>query len=338
MKAAALHFVRGLPRVLLVMIVATAAMWVAVRVIPDSSRVSRLPISQALEEWVDWFVAALRGDLGFSGGYSEPVNDGVRRTVPITLQLALYAQVLSLALSIPLALLATRWSKSAVDRGISTSSLILLSLPPIVIAPLLIATLALGGLAFGDTQLAGVEWFPTGRYTPLGESATGHVKAMTLPTLALVTGLVAPYVVVLRNELLTVASQDFIQAALARGMPRRRVLLRHALPVGLPRLVAVAAAQTAVLIGNLVIIERLFLMPGFTDYVLVAIERRDMPPLAGGTAIIAGTLAMVNLLADSVIVGLDPRRADPNPGISWAGPPRRSGWPRRRVSDRSGTP
>jgi peptide/nickel transport system permease protein len=313
-------------------------MWVAVRVIPDSSRVSRLPISQALEEWVDWFVAALRGDLGFSGGYSEPVNDGVRRTVPITLQLALYAQVLSLALSIPLALLATRWSKSAVDRGISTSSLILLSLPPIVIAPLLIATLALGGLAFGDTQLAGVEWFPTGRYTPLGESATGHVKAMTLPTLALVTGLVAPYVVVLRNELLTVASQDFIQAALARGMPRRRVLLRHALPVGLPRLVAVAAAQTAVLIGNLVIIERLFLMPGFTDYVLVAIERRDMPPLAGGTAIIAGTLAMVNLLADSVIVGLDPRRADPNPGISWAGPPRRSGWPRRRVSDRSGTP
>jgi peptide/nickel transport system permease protein len=336
-KAAALHFLRGLPRVVLVMVAATAAMWVAVRVIPDSSRVSRLPISDALDEWVEWFVATLRGDLGFSRGYSESVNDGVRRTVPITLQLALYAQVISLALSVPLALLATRWSKTAVDRGISTGSLVLLSLPPIVIAPLLIAILALGGVAIGGTQL-GVEWFPTGRYTPLGESAFEHVRSMTLPTLALAAGLVAPYVVVLRNELLTVASQDFIQAALARGMPRRRVLLRHALPVGLPRLVAVAAAQTAVLIGNLVIIERLFLMPGFTDYVLVAIERRDLPPLAGGTAIIAGTLATVNLLADSVIVGLDPRRADVNPRISWAGPPRPPGWPRRRASDRSASP
>jgi peptide/nickel transport system permease protein len=334
-KAAALHFLRGLPRVFLVMVAATAAMWIFVRVIPDSTRVSRLPIGDALNEWVEWFVATLRGDLGFSQGYSESVNDGVRRTVPLTLQLALYAQVLSLGLSIPLALVATRWSKTAVDRGISTSSLVLLSLPPIVIAPLLIATLALGGI--GDTHL-GFEWFPTGRYTPLGESLTGHAQSMTLPTIALVCGLIAPYVVVLRNELLTVAGQDFIQSALARGMPRWRVLLRHALPVGLPRLVAIAAAQTAVLIGNLIIIERLFLMPGFTDYVLVAIERRDLPPLAGGTAIIAGTLAMVNLLADSVIVGLDPRRADVDSRISWPGPPRSSGWPRRRASDRSATP
>ena len=71
MKAAALHFVRSLPRVVLVMIAATAAMWVFVRVIPDSSRVSRLPVLGALDEWVDWFVATLRGDMGFSGGYSS---------------------------------------------------------------------------------------------------------------------------------------------------------------------------------------------------------------------------------------------------------------------------
>jgi peptide/nickel transport system permease protein len=303
------HVLRRLPRVVVLTVVATAVIWLLIRVIPDAGRVSRLPLTQAFDEWLDWVSEAATGDLGFSDGYRESVNDGVARTIPITLQLAAYSMILALLVALPAALVAVRWQGRFVDRFITSMSFVLLSIPPIIIAPLIVTTLALGGIDLFGVQV-GAEWFPSGRYTPVGEGAAPHLRSMALPTVALAAGLVAPFVAVLRTELIEVGSRDFVLSANARGLPPRLVILRHAFPAAAPRLVAVVAAQIGILLGSIVIIEYLFLLPGFTDYVLVAITRRDLPPLAGGTAIIAASLALINLLADAVIMAMDPRAAD----------------------------
>ena len=308
------HVIRRMPRVVVLAILATAVIWVLVRVIPDAQRVSRMPVSEAFSEWMEWATTAATGDLGFSDGYRESVNDGVARTIPITLQLAAYSMLVALLVAVPAALMAVRWQGRFVDRAITTTTFVLLSIPPIVIAPLILATFALGGIDIFGVQV-GAEWLPSGRYDAVGDGVVPHMQSMALPTLALAAGLVAPYVAVLRTEMLTVGTRDFIQSANARGLPPRLVILRHALPASAPRLVAVVAAQTGILLGSIVIIEHLFLLPGFTDYVLVAISRRDLPPLAGGTAVIAASLALINLLADAIIIAMDPRAAE-EPSIS----------------------
>lgn len=315
------HFVRGALRIVILAVAATAAMWVFIRVIPDSERVGRLPVGEALGEWAEWLAGALKGDLGFSRQYAESVNEGVARTVPISLQLAAYSQVLAVVIAVPAALISVRWHRSPVDRAVSTGSLVGISVPPIVVAPMLVTIFALGGIAVAGTQI-GTEVFPAGRYVPVGDGMSDHIRAMTLPTVVLALSLVAPYVSILRSELLTIASHDYIQSAAARGLPARLVLLRHALPVALPRLIAAVAGQMAVLIGNMIIIERLFILPGFTDYVLLAITRRDLAPIAGGTLIIAGVLATIALFADALVVSLDPRRDD---SLTLRGSPRHRG-------------
>jgi len=303
------YVLRRVPRVVALAIVASALIWVMVRVIPNAERVTRLPVSEAFSEWIDWVSEAATGDLGFSEGYRESVNDGVARTIPITLQLAAYSMLVALTAAVPAALIAVRFQGRFVDRAITSTTFVLLSIPPIVIAPLILATFALGGMDTFGVQI-GAEWLPSGRYDAVGEGVVTHIRSMALPTLALAAGLVAPYVAVLRTEMLTVGSRDFIQSANARGLPPRWVIVRHALPAAAPRLVAVVAAQTGILLGSIVIIEHLFLLPGFTDYVLVAISRRDLPPLAGGTALIAASLALINLLADAIIIAMDPRAAE----------------------------
>ena len=299
------RMLRRSPAIVLAAVVAAGVMWVTIRVIPGPGRVTRLPVGQALSEYVDWLGDAVTGDLGVSRGYNEPVSEGLSRTIPISLQLTLYSEVVALALAIPLALLAVRFERGPVDRTASTGSLLLLSTPPIVIAPLLIATFALGGMQIGPVRI-GTEWFPPGLYTAPSEGLVDHAWSVTLPAISLAAGLIAPYFVIVRNGLAGALRQDFAISAAAKGLPPRRVLWNHGFPVTLPILITVVAAQLAVLVGNLVVIEHIFSFPGFSDYAVVALGRRDLAPMAASIGLLAAALTAVHLLADALVAARTP--------------------------------
>ena len=130
---------------------------------------------------------------------------------------------------------------------------------------------------------------------------------MALPSLTLGLSTAAVYLVLLRSELIQQLMLDHVELARSKGIAPGRIVRHHALRPAAPTVVAAIAAQSGLIVGNLIIIERIFLLPGFGDYVIVAIIRRDLPAVAGAVFVAAAVLAVVNLVADALLLTIDPR-------------------------------
>ena len=126
---------------------------------------------------------------------------------------------------------------------------------------------------FGGTGLW--DWFPAATYVPFGEDPYEHFRHMVLPVLALAAGQIAVYMRLLRTDMISTLQEDFIGVARAKGMPTRRILLRHALRPSSFSLLTVAAINVGPLIGGTIVIERIFAIAGLGSLLVEAIFRRD---------------------------------------------------------------
>ncbi|MEM9610178.1 MAG: ABC transporter permease [Actinomycetota bacterium] len=303
------HLQRRGARVLVLMLLTSVLLYVFIDVIPNASRSTRGSWSLALERYGDWVGDVVGGDLGFSVGYQESVSDGIARVMGPSLQIVVYSQLLALALVVPLSGWAAWHRGGWTDRLASTVSLGLLSVPIIVVGPLLVFVLALGGPTLFGVQW-GAELFPAGLYEPPGEGLVTHLRSMTLPTVAMAAGLVGPYFVTLRVLLIEQMEEHWVTGAVARGLPPVAVMARHVLRPALPVFAAQVATTTTFLAGNLLLVERLFSIPGLGDYVLTGIGRRDTEAVVGGLFVMAGVLATITLIADTLEVSADPTSLD----------------------------
>lgn len=273
---------------------------------PTDVRVDFDPVG-AMRNYGDWLGDLASWDLGDTQ-YSETVTEGVARTIPISMQLVLYSQLIAVLIAVPAALVGARSRGRLSDLAARCTALFGLSLPVFVIGPVLVFVFAVGefelfGITFGYPIL------PSGRYTPLGESAWGHLRSMALPSFTLGLNTAAVYLVLLRSEMSQQLTLDHAQLAQAKGVPPAQILRRHALRPAAPTVVAAIAAHSAVILGHLLIIERIFLLPGFGDYVLIAIVRNDIPAIVGALFVSICILVVVNLLADAALLAVDPRLA-----------------------------
>ncbi len=299
------YLMRRLGRIGGSIFVAMAIVWLLVHNYPDASRQTPAGVVPAMERYVAWIGDLVGGEMGDTQ-YSETVGEGLARTIPISLQLLTYSQVLALLIAIPGATLGARFRGRAVDVGFRALSLVGLAVPMFV-----------SGLIFmyffgvGDLELFGLSWgvkiLPTGRYVPIGRDVVDHFKSMTLPSLTLALTSAATYLVLLRSELLQQLMSEHVMLARSKGIPPGRIVRSHALRPAAPSAVAAIAAQSGMLLGNMVIIERVFTMPGFGDYVLIAIGRRDDLAVVGALFVTAVILAVVNLFADALLLAIDPR-------------------------------
>jgi peptide/nickel transport system permease protein len=130
---------------------------------------------------------------------------------------------------------------------------------------------------------------------------------MVLPSFTLALTSAATYLVLLRSEMLQQLQLDHVQLARSKGLAPGQIVRRHAFRPAAPILVAAIGAQSGIILGYMVIVERIFLLPGFSDYVLVAIGRRDVIAIAGSLFVIAAILAVINLFADAMLLAVDPR-------------------------------
>jgi peptide/nickel transport system permease protein len=225
-----------------------------------------------------------------------PVWDRLGDALPVSLLLMLYAQVIALAIAIPLGIAAAYRAGSRFDKTVNTGAFALIALPNFVIAYLLIYYLAVER-----------DVFPTQGYTPFGENTVLHFKSLFLPALSLSLGLIAAYMRLLRSDMIQTLQEDFITMARSKGLATRRVLLRHALRPSSFTLLTVAAINLGALIGGVVIIEVIFQLPGVGLLLFQAINAKQYVAVQTFVGIIAIVYVLANVVVDLLYSVLDPR-------------------------------
>jgi peptide/nickel transport system permease protein len=253
-----------------------------------------------------WLSDAVRGDFGRSAIQGQDVSRLISNTIPVTLQLMLYAQILALLFAIPLGVYAAYRANQRGDRVASTVALAGLSIPNFVLAVVLLLFLAVGGLSVFGFRVGG-EVLPASRYVPFGEDPVEHFKHMLLPALALAFGQGAAYMRVLRADMITTLQETYITTAKAKGVPDRRILWGHALRPSSFTLLTVFGVNTATLIGGTLVIETIFTLPGLGTLIGTAIFSKDFLVVQGVVVVIAVGFILINFLVDMLYGVLDPR-------------------------------
>lgn len=248
--------------------------------------------------YLSWLGDAVRGDLG--EGVVPPhgsVTDRVSAALPVSLELAVLAVTISLALSIPLALLSAAKPGGRVDRSISAMAFGMISVPSFVAGLLLI--------------LVFVKLWPVlprnGWVRPSDGGWGENLRFALLPALTMSLMEVAIYTRLLRNDLVATLQEDFVLAARAKGLPRWRILVREALRPSSLSLVTVAGVSLGRMIGATVIAEQLFGLPGLGSLVVKAAVDGDLVLVQGAVLVVAAIYVLVNAAIDLTYGWLDPR-------------------------------
>ena len=237
---------------------------------------------------VDHFKDLARFDLGRSLYSQRPITELLAERLPATLELAAAALLVTLLLAVPLGLLAAARRDTAWDHGAMAFSLLGVSIPNFWMGPLLILVFALG-----------LGWFPVS-----GREGAG---AVVLPALTLGTSLAAILARMIRSSVLEVLGEDFIRTAYAKGLSRRQVLIRHALPNALLPVITILGLQLGTLLAGAVITETVFSWPGIGLLTIEAIQLRDYPVVQACVLVIALTYVLINMLTDLLYALIDPR-------------------------------
>jgi peptide/nickel transport system permease protein len=243
-----------------------------------------------------WLGNAATGDLGESYVKNTSVTELIGQRITPTIQLMIYATVIALAVAVPVGVLTAYKQNSLFDRMANTTAFGFLSIPNFILAVLLVFIFAIR-----------LGWLPATGYTPFGEDPVEHFRGMILPALSLAAGQIAVYMRLLRTDMIATLQEDFIGVARAKGMPTRRILLRHALRPSSFSLLTVAAINVGTLIGGTIVVERIFAIAGLGSLIVEAIFTRDYLVVQGTVALVAVAFVVVNFLVDILYAVIDPR-------------------------------
>lgn len=249
-----------------------------------------------LVRYVEWLGGLLHGDLGTSYITSIPVGQSLAQRLPVTVELLLLTQIVSLACTVPLAMASARRVGRIMDRTLTTISFGLLSTPAFVSGVLLILVFA-------------VVWriLPATGYTQFTDDPLDNLRTLALPVVTLTLGHVAVYTRLLRSDLIATLQEDYILLARARGLSPRRIMWRHALRPSAISLITAIGLNLGAMIGGAVIIEQLFGLPGVGRLIVEAILSRDYLVVQGGVMLVAVGYVVVNFAVDLIYSGIDPR-------------------------------
>lgn len=243
-----------------------------------------------------WLKNALRGDLGESLGTHTPVSHEILRRAHVTIELTIFATLISLLLGVPLCVAAALRRARPADGLIRGIGLIGLSIPDFVLGTLLIY--------FVSTRHIGI---PVSGYVGFSDNVGNHLRSMLLPSVSL--GIIITSVVMrlTRASVIEVMNEPFVVTARAKGLAPSNVTRNHVVRIALIPLVTTVGINTGYLLSGAVIIEELFSLPGLGRYALQGILNRDYP-IAQGAVIAGATMfILINLFADMLYAVIDPR-------------------------------
>ncbi len=250
--------------------------------------------------YVEWLRDAANGDLGVSLANKRPVATVIGPRLWNTLFLALYAAVIAVPLSVFLGILAAIYRNSIYDRLVNVGTLAAISMPEFFIGYVLILYLAVQ-----------FRWFPAIATFKPEQSFVQHLYSTFLPMLTLVLVVIAHMMRMTRTSVLAVMASPYIEMALLKGLPKSRVVVRHALPNALAPIINVIALNLAYLIVGVVVVEAVFTYNGLGRLMVDAVSKRDVPVVQACGLIFAVVFIGLNMIADVLSILSNPRLRHP---------------------------
>jgi len=240
------------------------------------------------EQYWRFFRALYDGEFGLGLIERRPVATIFAERVGASLNLLLATLAVTVALGVPLGVMAAVWRRSALGSAILTVAFLGYAIPNFVLSILL---LLLFSYSLG--------WLPSA-----GNATLAHY---VMPTIALSAFFLASLVRYTRSSMLDVLGQDYIRTARAKGLPERLVIFRHGLRNALIPVITVLGLQVTTLVSGAVVIETVFAWHGVGDLLVGATLRRDYPVLQFGILVVAAVVVVVNALIDLLYAAVDPR-------------------------------
>jgi peptide/nickel transport system permease protein len=257
----------------------------------------RLGLDQPL--WVQfgsWLWGVLRFDFGTSLWTGRPVIEELLVRLPLSLELAVLATIVSVLLAIPFGMLAAVRQDSWVDYVIRVVSIGGLAIPSFWVGILIILLLV---IFFG--------WGPPLEFTPPWINPWANFQQMIWPVLTVGYRYAAVTTRMTRSTVLEVMREDYIRTAWAKGLQERAIVIRHAMKNAMLPVVTLIGTEFAFLIGGLVVTETVFTLNGVGRFVVDAVAHRDYPVVQALVFLIALSFVVVNLLIDLTYAWFDPR-------------------------------
>jgi peptide/nickel transport system permease protein len=248
------------------------------------------------EQYLIWLWQMVSLNPGYSIFTSEPIPVALKKSIPVTIELALLAMILGLVIAIPIGVLSATQQDKATDYVGRLVAISGLSLPDFWLGTLVITFAAIW---FG--------WIPPLGYVSVWESPWTNLQQFLLPAAVLGFRLSAATMRMTRSTLLEVLREDYVRTAWAKGLGERVIIYKHALKNALIPVVTIIGGQLGTLLAGTVIVETIFALPGMGRLTVEAILYRDYPIVQTNVMLVAGTLVTLNLLVDLTYAWLDPR-------------------------------
>lgn len=247
-------------------------------------------------QYLQWVNQLVHGDLGISYRYGLPAIQIIRPRIPVTVELAVLALLISVCVGLPTGVVSAARQNTAVDYGLRLFSLAGLSMPAFWLGMVIIILLV---RVFG--------WIPSMTYVSPFVDLRAHVFQFVFPALAAGYRSSALINRMTRSSMLEVLREDYVRTGWAKGLSHRVVVYRHALRNALIPVVTVVGTEFAFLVGGLVVTETVFNLPGVARYLVEAILWRDYPVVQNLTMFIAIVVVLTNITVDLLYARLDPR-------------------------------
>ena len=234
--------------------------------------------------------------LGLSYNTRSPVREEIINRAWVTFQIAIGGAILWLLIGVPIGVLSALKQRTLADRLAMGFALVGVSVPVFWL-----------GLVMLYVFWEKLGWLPGTGYVPFSESPTDWFLHMLMPWMVLALLFAAVYARIVRGNMIDTMGEDYIRTARAKGLSERQVVSRHGLRAGISPIVTLLGIDLALLVGNTVVTETVFNMPGLGNYVLISTDSGDLPAVLAVVVLAAFAVALLSLVSDIIYAYLDPR-------------------------------
>lgn len=248
------------------------------------------------QQYMNWILDVLRGDLGESYFMKESVSEAIFSHLQPTISLAILAQIIALLIAIPLGITAALRRGTAADQTVMGFSLLGMAIPSFLLALFLIL-------------LVGVklQWLPVAGYKPLEAGLWNHLKYLILPAVSLGAIQSALITRMTRSSMLEVLNMNYMKAARSKGVKERQLIYKHALRNAFLPILTVIGQTFGGLVTGAVVTETIFNIPGIGQLIINSVERRDYEVIQGVVLFVTCVYVFINLIVDILYGVIDPR-------------------------------
>jgi peptide/nickel transport system permease protein len=253
-----------------------------------------------LFQYFGWLGDMLTGNLGISKAGGATISSLIAGRLGNTMFLAALVSLISVPLSVALGLLAAMYPGTWIDRALTFGTLALISVPDFFIATFSVLFLAVY-----------LGWLPAIANVAPENTFWEMARGIAMPLIVLIIVVAAQMIRMTRAGILNVMNSPYIEMAILKGVPRKRIILRHAFFNTIGPIVNVIALNLAYLVSGVVIVETIFSYPGLAKLMIDGVQTRDLPLVQACAMIFCGTYVILIILADVAAILANPRLRNP---------------------------